>query len=209
MLSWCVYSHLKRHSFIKGCRYIELESDWGSEESASTSEEEEDEEEESSESSPDSSDAASRSSSSSSSSDSLPPREPIEMENEDSDEESRITKQHKENKAKLSRLVAEDDSDDDSDSMGEKKGNTPATAHEITVPTVVLPSITEIGPDEPMELIGEVLNVVDSVVVVKSSQNGMQRVLDTESLLVFEDRKVLGLVSGFVGVSFSMPVLTQ
>jgi H/ACA ribonucleoprotein complex non-core subunit NAF1 len=129
---------------------------------------------------------------------------------EDDDEESRITKQHKKNKAQLSRLVAEDnDSDDDSDSMGEKKRNITATAHEITVPTVILPSITEIGPDEPMELIGEVLNVVDSVVVVKSSHNGMQRVLDTESLLVFEDRKVLGLVSGFVGVSFSMQMLTR
>jgi H/ACA ribonucleoprotein complex non-core subunit NAF1 len=93
--------------------------------------------------------------------------------------------------------------------MGRKKGNLLATAHEIVVPMVTLPSITEIGPDEPMELIGEVLNVVDSVVVVKSSHNGMQRVLDTESLLVFEDRKVLGLVSGFVGVSFSMQMLTR
>jgi hypothetical protein len=196
--SYLVCLHLKNHSLILAKHNLELES-------ASTSEEDSDEEEESSESSSDSSD----SDSSSSSSDSLPSREPIDMEDEDLDEESKITKQHKKNKAKLSRLVAEEnDPDDDSDSMGEKKRNVPVTAHEIAMPTVVLPSITEIGPDEPMELIGEVLNVVDSVVVVKSAQNGMQRVLDTESLLVFEDRKVLGLVSGFVCGSFSMQVLT-
>jgi len=166
-----------------------------SEDSESTSSE--GEEEESSESGSESSDSdSSSSSSSSSSSESLPSREPIEVEGEGSDEESKITKKHKKNKAKLSRLIAEDnDSDDEFD---EPKGALPVTAHEIIVPTVALPSITEIGPEEPMELIGDVLNVVDSVVVVKSFQNGMQRVLDTESLLVLEDRKVLGLVSMFI-----------
>lgn len=69
-----------------------------------------------------------------------------------------------------------------------------ATAHEITSPAVTMPSITEVPVMESIELIGEVLSIVDSVVVVKSFENGTQRVLDTDSLLVFEDRKVLGLV---------------
>lgn len=57
-----------------------------------------------------------------------------------------------------------------------------------------MPSITSIEPSEPIELIGEVLSIVDSVVVVKSYEHGQYKVLDTDSLFVFEDRKVFGLV---------------
>lgn len=71
-----------------------------------------------------------------------------------------------------------------------------ATAHEIIAPQVTMPSITEVSDEEPIEIIGEVMSIVDSVIVVKSLNNGMQRVLDTDSLLVLENRKVLGLVSG-------------
>lgn len=163
-----------------------------------TSEELSEEEEGSSESGSEESSDSESSSSSSSSEDSLPSREAIEIDEEEGSEQgTKISKQHKKEKAKLSRLIAEDSDLEDSDSATGPKGGVLATAHEIVAPTVTLPSITEIGPDEPMELIGEVLNVVDSVVVVKSYDHGMQKVLDTESLLVFEDRKVLGLVNTF------------
>lgn len=57
-----------------------------------------------------------------------------------------------------------------------------------------MPSITSVEPSEAIELIGEVLSIVDSVVVVKSYEHGQYKVLDTDSLFVLEDRKVLGLV---------------
>jgi H/ACA ribonucleoprotein complex non-core subunit NAF1 len=57
-----------------------------------------------------------------------------------------------------------------------------------------MPSITSVEPSEAIELIGEVLSIVDSVVVVKSYEHGQYKVLDTDSLVVLEDRKVFGLV---------------
>lgn len=105
----------------------------------------------------------------------------------------RATKRHEKLRQGVARLM-NDDSDDDSMDDDKGKQHLVATAHEITVPQVVMPSITEVPEEEAIEQIGEVLSVVDSVVVVKSLEHGMHRVLDTESLLVFEDRKVLGFV---------------
>jgi H/ACA ribonucleoprotein complex non-core subunit NAF1 len=100
-------------------------------------------------------------------------------------------------KAKLQNLTKEVDGDSNSDSdAANPMGHAgPITAHEITLPQVKLPPITEIPQEEPISLLGEVASVIEDVVVIKSIESGIQRVLDTESLLVFEDRKVLGLVS--------------
>ena len=51
------------------------------------------------------------------------------------------------------------------------------------------------------------MSIIDNVVIVKgipsSSENrGAERALDCESLLVFEDKKVLGVVSPFSLVSY-------
>jgi H/ACA ribonucleoprotein complex non-core subunit NAF1 len=112
-------------------------------------------------------------------------------------EASRLRTQHKKNKAKLDRMVHDDTgSEDGLDApTGIQASSMFATVHEIVAPQVTMPSITEIPDDEPIELLGEVANIVDSVVVVKSLSNGMQRVLDTDSMLVLENRKVLGFVS--------------
>jgi len=92
--------------------------------------------------------------------------------------------------------ISDGDSDDDSASnrKNRKTGDTPATIHEILAPQVTMPSITSVEPSETIELVGEVLSLVDSVVVVKSFEHGQYKVLDTDSLFVLEDRKVLGLV---------------
>jgi len=125
----------------------------------------------------------------------------IELPREDDERSSTGTTspeaQHRRNKAKLDKMVEEEASSDDS--LDLRKSTQPssmfATAHEIVAPQVTMPPITEVPDGEPIELIGEVMSIVDSVVVIKSSENGMQRVLDTDSLLVFKNRKVLGLVS--------------
>ena len=94
--------------------------------------------------------------------------------------------------------ISEGDSDNDSavNRKTRKTGEIPATVHEILAPQVTLPSITSVEPSETIELIGEVLSIIDSVVVVKSYEHGQYKVLDTDSLFVLEDRKVLGLVRG-------------
>jgi H/ACA ribonucleoprotein complex non-core subunit NAF1 len=54
-----------------------------------------------------------------------------------------------------------------------------------------------VGPDEVLEKVGEVMSVVGNVVIVKgraATSGGSERALDSDTLLVFEDRKVLGYV---------------
>lgn len=65
-------------------------------------------------------------------------------------------------------------------------------------PEVKPPPVSMVEEDERLELVGEVMSVVNSVVIVKAHQGGDNRVLDTDSLLVFDDRKVLGLVSDYM-----------
>ena len=93
------------------------------------------------------------------------------------------------------------DSIGDEDDEGGGSGGRPATTHEVPNEEIVIPDITEVDPEETLERVGEVLSVLqDKIVIVKglTSQiigHAADRALDTETLLVFEDRKVLGYVS--------------
>jgi H/ACA ribonucleoprotein complex non-core subunit NAF1 len=150
----------------------------------------------------DSSDSDSDSTSSSGASSNLP----MEGDGDSDPEASRLRTQHKKNKAKLDKMVHDDAGSEDGSDVptGIQAISMFATVHEIIAPQVTMPSITEIPDDEPIELIGEVTSIVDSVVVVKSLSNGMQRVLDTDSMLVLENRKVLGLVSAVFSAGYSV-----
>jgi H/ACA ribonucleoprotein complex non-core subunit NAF1 len=92
---------------------------------------------------------------------------------------------------------------DDEDDEGGGFGGRPTTVHEVLNEEVVIPSIAEVDPSETLERVGEVLSVLqDKIVIVKglASQiagRASERVLDTDTLLVFEDRQVLGYVSPF------------
>lgn len=102
------------------------------------------------------------------------------------------------NPAKLREFL--DSVDDEDDEGGGPRGRL-ATAHEVLNEDVVIPEITEVDPKEALERVGEIFSVLqDRTVIVKglTSQiagHASDRVLDTETLLVFEDRKVLGYVS--------------
>ena len=74
------------------------------------------------------------------------------------------------------------------------------TKNEITGASSSVPDFEEVGPDEPLEKVGEVMSIVENVVIVKGdpstvSERASERALDSDSLLVFDDRKVLGYVS--------------
>lgn len=101
------------------------------------------------------------------------------------------------NPAKMRELL---DGIDDDDDEGGASGGRPVTVHEVLNEEVAIPNVTEVDPKETLERVGEVLSVLqDKIVIVKglASQiagHAPQRVLDTDTLLVFEDRKVLGYI---------------
>jgi len=71
------------------------------------------------------------------------------------------------------------------------------TKNELADVEIKIPTIEEVGPEEVLEKVGEIMSVVGNVVIVKgmAASNGVpERALDSDTLLVFEDRKVLGYV---------------
>lgn len=102
---------------------------------------------------------------------------------------------------------ASDDSDDgDSDLEGgggpSKSTKTPnanpisafSSKHELENPPVPTVELEEVGPEEKMEMVGSIMSVVGSAVIVQAVEHGSHRVLDTGSVLAFENRRVLGAV---------------
>lgn len=74
------------------------------------------------------------------------------------------------------------------------------TKNEVADVQVVIPEVEQVEEYETLEKVGEVFSIVDKVVIVKGGPQQVQgrvsdRALDSDTLLVFEDRKVLGYVS--------------
>ncbi|KAJ7897194.1 Gar1/Naf1 RNA binding region-domain-containing protein, partial [Mycena olivaceomarginata] len=73
------------------------------------------------------------------------------------------------------------------------------TKNEIPETDVAVPDIEEVGPDEVLERVGEVMSIIDKTVIVKGAPaellaRASDQTLDCDTLLVFEDRKVLGYI---------------
>lgn len=93
----------------------------------------------------------------------------------------------------------------DEDEEEEEEGNALATKaalrtkNELSEPDIMIPPVDHVGPDEQLEKVGEIMNIVNNVVVVKGEEStthrASERALDSDTLLVYEDRKVLGYVS--------------
>ena len=92
--------------------------------------------------------------------------------------------------------------------VDEDEDTEPATTSESQVRTknelieidIKVPDILEVDPHEQLEKVGTVFSVVDKVAIIKGisspiANRGSEKALDSETLLVFEDRKVLGYVS--------------
>lgn len=74
------------------------------------------------------------------------------------------------------------------------------TKNEVADTNIVVPAISEVEPCDALEKVGEIMSIVGNIVIVKGLPvdhvNSLsERALDAESLLVFDDRKVLGYVS--------------
>lgn len=73
------------------------------------------------------------------------------------------------------------------------------TKNELEIETVV-PDIQHVGPEEELEIVGNIMSVISNSVIVKGIPSGVvnrgsERALDSDTLLVFEDRSVMGYVS--------------
>ena len=73
------------------------------------------------------------------------------------------------------------------------------TKNEIPTMKVTIPDIEEIGMEETLEKVGEIMSIVDTVVIVRgmATENlnrASETALDADTLFVFDDRKVLGYV---------------
>ncbi|KAI0094439.1 Gar1/Naf1 RNA binding region-domain-containing protein [Irpex rosettiformis] len=73
------------------------------------------------------------------------------------------------------------------------------TKNEVGDDTVVIPEIEEVGEDEVLDRVGEIMSIIDKVAIVKGipsqvQNRGSDKALDSDTLLVFEDRKVFGYV---------------
>ena len=92
---------------------------------------------------------------------------------------------------------AEDTLEDDDDPAA--TGGFLTTKHEILEAEITIPDIESVDPSERLEKIGEVMNVFGQVAIVRGMpsediRRGSQKALDSETLLVFEDRTVMGYV---------------
>ncbi|OAX40061.1 NAF1-domain-containing protein [Rhizopogon vinicolor AM-OR11-026] len=101
------------------------------------------------------------------------------------------------NKTALSPRKPQIDVDDDEELGATAVTSYVQTKNEILDTDVIVPSVSEVGHEEVLEKVGEVLNIVGNVVIVKGlhadpSRVASEKALDTETLLVFDDRKVLG-----------------
>ncbi|KAJ6502674.1 Gar1/Naf1 RNA binding region-domain-containing protein [Mycena vulgaris] len=69
------------------------------------------------------------------------------------------------------------------------------TKNELVETDIVVPEIEEVASDEILERVGEVMSIIDRTVIVKGAPSEVvSPTLDCDTLLVFEDRKVLGYI---------------
>jgi H/ACA ribonucleoprotein complex non-core subunit NAF1 len=103
-----------------------------------------------------------------------------------------------------------DGDDDEEEDGGPNAGTGPHlhTKHEIVEADIAVPDIDKVGPDEHLEKVGDIMSIIGQVVIVRGLQSnnmarGSQRALDSDTLLVFNDRTVMGYVRDFLRFSIS------
>ncbi|KAK0233596.1 Gar1/Naf1 RNA binding region-domain-containing protein [Armillaria fumosa] len=119
-----------------------------------------------------------------------PPIEPKDSES-DADSESDDSSSSEEDEPQV-RLRKECDDEDGEPGLSTESQSYFASQHEIVDSSIAVPEIEEIGADEAIEVLGEIVNIMDQAVIIRGRPSS--HVLDSETLLVFDDRKVLGYI---------------
>jgi hypothetical protein len=96
----------------------------------------------------------------------------------------------------------DDDEEECSGVPSASNGTYCQTKNEIVVADIMVPDVEEVGPEEELQMVGEIMSIIGNVAVVKGTASeiagrGAEGALDSGTLLVFDDRKVLGYVSVF------------
>ncbi|RHZ46675.1 RNA-binding snoRNP assembly protein NAF1 [Aspergillus thermomutatus] len=94
-------------------------------------------------------------------------------------------------------MMAENGSDDEGEGKGRSGGNL-RTANELPEEAPPIPEMT-ITPDMKIVLLGHVETIVENTVLIAANVSGEYQVLESGSLLCFEDRTVAGVVSETLG----------
>ena len=98
--------------------------------------------------------------------------------------------------AKPEDLLLDDDEDGEGGTMTAEQVR---TKNELMDVKIVIPEVEEVAEHESLEKVGEIMSIIDKVVIVKGVHSQIpnrssERALDSDTLLVFDDRKVLGYV---------------
>ncbi|KAF5368611.1 hypothetical protein D9758_002207 [Tetrapyrgos nigripes] len=120
----------------------------------------------------------------------------------DSDSDSDTSSSEEENEPRRKQNVKTEDEeiglDDEDSGPAATTQSYFHTKNETVEATINVPDIDEVGPDEHLERVGEIMTIFDNVVVVRGDATDLaratDRALDSDTLLVFDDRKVLGYV---------------
>ena len=98
-------------------------------------------------------------------------------------------------------VLKDEDCEDEDSGPSLKTATYFRTTNEVAEVEISIPTVEEVAPEEVLEKVGEIMNIADDVAIVKGDATGctdgkaLERALDSDTLLVFEDRKVLGYVS--------------
>ncbi|KAL4253570.1 H/ACA ribonucleoprotein complex non-core subunit NAF1 [Abortiporus biennis] len=124
-----------------------------------------------------------------------------DSDSSDSDSDSDIPqrKRNLNGSSTINDNLDDDGGDDEEGGGGVNNVNQLRTKNEVSEPPIIIPTMEEIEGNEELEKVGEIMSIIDKVVIVKGNASHIanrasERALDSETLLVFEDRKVFGYV---------------
>lgn len=120
-----------------------------------------------------------------------------------SDESDSESGESEESELEGEAAAQKEDFEEDEDEEGAQPNTSSAavrTKNEIVDNSIILPEIKTVDESEILERVGEIMSIIENMVIVKGDGSEVEtraaeRALDSESLLVFEDRQVLGYVS--------------
>jgi H/ACA ribonucleoprotein complex non-core subunit NAF1 len=101
--------------------------------------------------------------------------------------------------AKVHMPLKDADFEDGDDDDEPKPTTYTQTKNEVLEANIMVPEVEQVGAEETLEKVGEVMSIIGNTVIVKGEASsimgrGAERALDSDTLLVFDDRKVFGYV---------------
>ncbi|KAF5323539.1 hypothetical protein D9611_005585 [Ephemerocybe angulata] len=115
----------------------------------------------------------------------------------DSSSDSEPEEEIKKEDSAIFEATAGDDEDEDAPAVG--AATYLQTKHEVVETEIAIPEIDQVDPNESLEKVGDIMSIVNQVAIVRGlpsddMSRGSQKALDSDTLLVFDDRNVMGYI---------------